>query len=116
MISRDTIRSWLYCAVTLLTAPFFVFAALAQTSGVPTGNILTGNAVTGGINLGDSGSATRFLSATAVGANANVVVVPTNLTGSANTGVPASDTVLVAAVTGFAGGASLNITVVFGYF
>ena len=45
-----------------------------------------GNAITGGVNIGDSGSATRFGSAVAVGANANVVVVPTNLTGSANTG------------------------------
>ena len=75
-----------------------------------------GGSITGGLNIGDSGSATRFSSATTVGANSNTVIVPTNLTGSANTGVPASDTVLVAAVTGFAGGASLNITVVFGYF
>ena len=74
-----------------------------------------GNAVTGGINVGDSGSATRFLSATAVGANANVVVVPTNLTGSANTGIPAGDIVLVAAVTAF-NSASLNVTVIYGYF
>ena len=75
-----------------------------------------GGSITGGLNVGDSGSATRFGSAVAVAANSNTVVVPTNLTGSANTGVPASDTVLVAAVTGFAGGASLNITVIFGYF
>jgi hypothetical protein len=74
-----------------------------------------GNAVTGGINVGDSGSATRFLSATAVGANANVVVVPTNLTGSSNTGIPAADIVLVAAVTAF-NSASLNVTVIYGYF
>jgi hypothetical protein len=75
-----------------------------------------GGSITGGLNIGDSGSATRFSSATAVAANSNTVIVPTNLTGSANTGVPASDTVLVAAVTGFAGGASLNVTVIFGYF
>ena len=36
-----------------------------------------GNAITGGVNIGDAGSATRFGSAVAVGANANVVVVPT---------------------------------------
>src|SRR6516165_3996434 len=38
-----------------------------------------GNAITGGLNIGDAGSATRFGSAVAVGANANVVIVPTNL-------------------------------------
>jgi hypothetical protein len=74
-----------------------------------------GNAVTGGINIGDAGSATRFGSAVAVAANSNTVIVPTNLTGSSNTGVPASDTVLIAAVTAF-NSASLNVTVIFGYF
>jgi hypothetical protein len=74
-----------------------------------------GNAVTGGINVGDSGSATRFSSALAVAANSNTVIVPTALTGSANTGVPAADTVLIAAVTAF-NSASLNVTVIFGYF
>jgi hypothetical protein len=74
-----------------------------------------GNAVTGGVNVGDSGSATRFLSGTAVGANANVVVVPTNLTGSSNTGIPTADTILVVAATSF-NSASLNVSVIFGYF
>jgi hypothetical protein len=74
-----------------------------------------GNAITGGVNIGDSGSATRFGSAVAIGANANVVVVPTNLTGSSNTGVPTADTILIAAVTSFAS-ASINVTVIFGYF
>ena len=74
-----------------------------------------GNAITGGVNIGDAGSATRFGSAVAVGANANVVVVPTNLTGSANTGVPTADTILIAAVTAF-NSASINVTVIFGYF
>jgi hypothetical protein len=73
-----------------------------------------GGSITGGVNVGDSGSATRFASAVAVSANANTVIVPTALTGSANTGVPAADTVLVAGT--FAGGASLNVTVIFGYF
>jgi len=73
-----------------------------------------GGSITGGVSVGDSGSATRFASAVAVSANANTVVVPTALTGSANTGVPAADTVLVAGT--FAGGASLNVTVIFGYF
>ena len=74
-----------------------------------------GNAITGGVNIGDSGSATRFSSATAVTANSNVVIVPTNLTGSSNTGVPTADTILIAAVTSFAS-ASINVTVIFGYF
>jgi hypothetical protein len=74
-----------------------------------------GNAVTGGVNVGDSGSATRFLSGTAVGANANVVVVPTNLTGSSNTGVPTSDTIIINAATGW-NSASLNLSVIYGYF
>jgi hypothetical protein len=74
-----------------------------------------GNAVSGGLNIGDSGSATRFGSAVAVGTNANVVIVPTNLTGSANTGIPTADVVAVAAVTSFAG-ASLNISIIIGYF
>jgi hypothetical protein len=66
-----------------------------------------GNAITGGVNIGDAGLA--------VGANANVVIVPTNLTGSANTGVPTADTILIAAVTAF-NSASINVTVIFGYF
>jgi hypothetical protein len=74
-----------------------------------------GNAITGGLNVGDSGSATRFGSAVAVGANANVVVVPTNLTGSANTGIPTTDTVIVAAVTSW-NSATINVSVIFGYF
>ena len=44
MISRDTIRSWLSCAAVLAAAALFFTSALAQTSGVPTGNIITGNA------------------------------------------------------------------------
>src|SRR6516164_2072463 len=75
-----------------------------------------GGSITGGLNVGDSGSATRFASATAVAANSNTVIVPANLTGSSNTGVPAPDTVLVAAVNAFADGSSLNVTVIFGYF
>jgi hypothetical protein len=73
-----------------------------------------GGSITGGLSVGDSGSATRFGSAVAVTANANTVFVPTALTGSANTGVPVPDTILIAGT--FAGGASLNVTVIFGYF
>ena len=92
--------------ITLPPYAFVKYIVIEETAG---------NAVTGGINVGDSGSATRFTSATAVGANANVVVVPTNLTGSSNTGIPAADIVLVAAVTAF-NSASLNVTVIYGYF
>jgi len=44
MNTSDTIRSWLYCAAVLAAAALFFGPALAQTSGVPTGNIITGNA------------------------------------------------------------------------
>ena len=74
-----------------------------------------GNAVTGGVNVGDSGSATRFTSAATTGANANVVVVPTNLNGSSSTGIPTADTILVAAQTGF-NSASLNVSIIYGYY
>jgi hypothetical protein len=43
MNKSDMIRSWLYCAVTLLAA-LLSSSASAQTSGVPTGAIITGNA------------------------------------------------------------------------
>ena len=92
--------------IQLPTYGFIKYIVIEETAG---------NAVTGGINIGDSGSATRFGSAVAVGANSNTVIVPTNLTGSSNTGVPAADTILIAAVTSFAS-ASLNVTVIFGYF
>lgn len=74
-----------------------------------------GNAITGGLNIGDAGLATRFGSAVAVAANSNTVIVPVNLTGSANTGIPTADPVTVAAVTSF-NSASVNISVIFGYF
>jgi hypothetical protein len=44
MITCDTIRSWLYCALVIVGALFFGSQAAAQTSGVPTGAIITGNA------------------------------------------------------------------------
>jgi hypothetical protein len=46
MNTSDTIRSWLYCAAVSAAAALFFgwLPALAQTSGVPTGNIITGNA------------------------------------------------------------------------
>jgi hypothetical protein len=110
VIQQNAVTSSGTTAVTLqIPLPpygFIKYVVLEETAG---------NAVTGGINLGDSGSATRFLSATAVGANANVVVVPTNLTGSANTGVPTADSIIINAVTGW-NNASLNVSVIYGYF
>lgn len=73
-----------------------------------------GNAVTGGVDCGDAGSATRYLSATAVGANSNVVVTPAN-TNAVSTGIPVADQILCIAHTGF-NSASLNISVIYGYY
>ena len=92
--------------VTLPAYGFIKYIVIEETAG---------NAITGGLNIGDAGLATRFGSAVAVGANANVVIVPTSLTGSANTGIPVADAVTVAAVTAF-NSASVNISVIFGYF
>jgi hypothetical protein len=58
MITHCTVRSWLNCAVTLLTALLFALSALAQTSGVPTGAIITGNAT------GSTAAVTGTLAAT----------------------------------------------------
>jgi hypothetical protein len=37
-------RTWCHCALVLAGALFFAVEVAAQTSGVPTGNIITGNA------------------------------------------------------------------------
>ena len=76
-----------------------------------------GNAVTGGINVGDSGSAARFVSAFAVGANSTAVATLVAGTGQifSNSGVPSSDQILIAAVTGF-NSASLTVSVIYGYY
>ena len=92
--------------ITLPAYGFIKYIAIEETAG---------NAITGGVDVGDSGSATRFTSATAVGANANVIVVPTNLNGSSSTGVPTADIVLVVCHTACNSG-SLNVSVIFGYY
>ena len=75
-----------------------------------------GNAVTGGLNIGDSGSATRFGSAVALGANACVVVADSALTRIVVlSGVPTASTILLAAVTSW-NSAVVNVTVIYGYF
>lgn len=75
-----------------------------------------GNAISGGVDIGDSGSATRFASAVTLGANGTVVVADSALTRVfANSGTPAADQILVACHTSCSSG-SINITVLYSYF
>lgn len=75
-----------------------------------------GNAVTGGVDIGDSGSATRFASAVALSANNTVIVTDSALTRIfANSGVPAADQILVVCHTA-CNSASINISVVYAYY
>lgn len=75
-----------------------------------------GNAVTGGLNVGDAGSATRFSSATALGANACVTIADSALTRFvAPSGVPATSTILLAAVTSW-NSASVNFTILYSFY
>lgn len=75
-----------------------------------------GNAVTGGMDIGDSGSATRFASATALGANATVVVPDSgNARLFSNAGVPSADQILVACHTS-CNSASININIIYSYY
>lgn len=74
-----------------------------------------GNAITGGIDLGDSASATTYASAVALGANATVVVTDAALTRLlANSGKPVADQVFVACHTNCNSG-SVNITIIYSY-
>jgi len=75
-----------------------------------------GNAVTGGVDIGDSGSATRFVSAQALSANNTVVVPDSALTRVfANGGVPAADQILVVCHTA-CNSASINISVQYTFY
>lgn len=75
-----------------------------------------GNAITGGVDIGDSGSATAYQSAVALAANATVLSLPTATKGIfSNSGVPASDQILVACHTSCNSG-SINISVIYGYY
>lgn len=75
-----------------------------------------GNAITGGVDIGDSGSATRFASAVTLGANATVSVADSALTRLfANSGVPVADQILVVCHTACNSG-SINIIILYGYF
>jgi len=93
--------------ITLPASAFIYMVVLAETAG---------NAITGGVDIGDSGSATRFASAVALGANATVTVADSALTRVfANGGLPAPDQILVACHTSCNSG-SINITIVYGFF
>lgn len=75
-----------------------------------------GNAITGGVDIGDSGSATRFASAVATGANATVVAPDSgNVRVFSNSGVPAADQILVACHTNCNSGV-LNVSIIYGYY
>lgn len=75
-----------------------------------------GNAITGGVDIGDSGSATRFASAVTLAANATVAVADSALTRLfVPSGVPTADQILVACHTACNSG-SINITIIYGYF
>lgn len=75
-----------------------------------------GNAVTGNLTIGDAGSATRFASSVALGANACVTVTDSALTRIVVlSGVPTAETILLAAITSW-NSASVNITVLYTYF
>lgn len=93
--------------ITLPAYGYIVGVVLCETAG---------NAVTGGINIGDSGSATRFASAIALSANACVAVVDSALTRLfVPSGVPTADQILIAAASAF-NSASVNITILYSYF
>lgn len=75
-----------------------------------------GNTVTGGVDIGDSGSATRYVSAAALTANLTLAIADAALTRVfSNGGVPIADQVLVACHTACAS-ASINITIMYTYF
>lgn len=75
-----------------------------------------GNAITGGVDIGDSGSATRYASAVALSANNILAVADSALTRVfANSGVPVADQVLVACHTACNSG-SINISIQYTYY
>lgn len=93
--------------ITLPASAVIMQIILAETAG---------NAITGGVDIGDSGSATRFASAVALTSNNTVAVADSALTRVfANSGTPAADQILVACHTSCNSG-SINITVIYSYF
>lgn len=94
-------------AITLPAYAYILGVVLSETAG---------NAITGGVDIGDAGSATRFASAVALGANATVGVADSALTRLyAPSGVPTADQILVACHTSCNSG-SINITVLYTFY
>lgn len=92
--------------ITLPAYGYIVGVVLSETAG---------NAITGGVDIGDSGSATRFASAVALSSNASVAIADSALTHIyAPSGVPAADQILVACHTNCNSG-SINITILYSY-
>ncbi len=93
--------------ITLPAYGYIVGIVLSETAG---------NAITGGVDIGDSGSATRFASAIALSANATVAIADSALTRLfVPSGVPTADQILVACHTSCNSG-SINITILWSYF
>lgn len=94
--------------ITLPAYGYIVGIVLSETAG---------NAVTGGINIGDSGSAAKYVSAIALGANATITVTDALTLARVNvpSGVPTADQILVAAGSSF-NSANVNITILYSYF
>ena len=98
--------------------------ASTSTLNLPAGAVIdmvvlaetAGNAITGGVDLGDSTSATEYASAVTLGANATVTIADSALTRLfANSGTPANDQILVKCHTACNSG-SINITILYSYF
>lgn len=101
-------------ASTTASTSTIVLPAYAYIMGIVLSET-AGNAITGGVDIGDSGSATRFASAVALSSNATVAVADAALTHVyAPSGVPAADQVLVACHTSCNSG-SINITILYSY-
>lgn len=93
--------------ITLPAYAYIVGVVLSETAG---------NAITGGVDIGDSGSATRFASAVTLNANTTVAVADSALTRLyVPSGVPTADQILVACHTSCNSG-SINITILYSYF
>jgi hypothetical protein len=93
--------------ITLPASAVITMVVLAETAG---------HSITGGVDIGDSTSATEYASAVALGANATVTVADSALTRlDANSGAPAAFQILVACHTSCNSG-SINITILYSYF
>lgn len=109
-LTQTAITSTTTASTSTITLPAYAYiqaVILEETAG---------NAVTGGVDIGDSGSATRYVSAQALTANNTLVVADSALTRVfANSGVPIADQILVACHTA-CNSASINIVIIYGYF